>query len=620
MLNQTLLVFGTYGIISGITYYIVRLRMRVPELVTPAFSLVLITFLLYILDIFLKNPILKLFFVVIIITISSFYLHDLSDKDSEKISFRYYLLTAVLTFIINLPRIIYFKCLLEGSACVFIRFLDEDKHLSILTGLTTSSSYTPFIYKPDEHFIYYYLYYLFPGTLLRMFDLAHKGSIWTIHILYCYTAFILCSVYLFKKLARNFLIRIWGMFLLLFGTNLKLIPQILSRNIQRTLHIEAWYMTDSDYLQGLFYKRGWQFSHPIVLANWVPQHLFALLGVIIFIIVFLYFKKKIQNAIVLAAILTVIFGSSVFIGLMVSLTYLLILVWYARYHKNILLLVISGVLFGVFIFPFILFIRNNPSQIIFHPNIPVINSYNCYFSILVFYLIETGVFIPLLSILLYFRLMQKKKFELIFYIFLSLTIIPLVFARLFQTTQYNDFSMRVHLLFIVFAPFFIVYLIDSISFLKRNFVYILWITIIPIILSMSAGMLEIYYRLNTAHLIQPIYKRTFYDIQRHTNNNDIILSNNELVNIYMPVLYTRLSIAHQYNELEPYILKPELYGKVPFSVFECNIYNKIYNKISQYNYVYAQFNSLPSLKCHKNFTKLNLIYSSDGLKLFRIPK
>lgn len=624
MLLQT--VFAIFFLLSIISILLFSYHkyLKIDFLISLPLSLIILIFSLYIVTLFTKNGYIALligFFLTIILgkSFQSFF----PPQKTSHLGI-YIPLAFIISLIICIPRLPYLVELKNWDTVLLSGIGDETKHFTVLTSITAWNTFLPFPYDPNIYFSYYYFFYLLPGLILKIFPQANMGVLWLIYLFISQLSLYFAFFNLLLKFCGKSILNICTFILFSFGGSLKIFPKLFNWFGVSEKHIEHWYILPSFDLALTKNMVGWQITHPITLALWVPQHQFALLGALLLINVIINQSAYPWKRVFLEAMLfTVIFGSSSFIGIAILGIYLIYR--FSFLNKKILInTLVTVLLFCLLIFPLILSFNNIQAQIIFKPYLPVLPHINSIVGILLFYLLELGLIFPILIFMtlryIKLSLFGIKKDNLFSFLLIG-TFFPLILSRLFQSSFMNDFGMRSSSLFLVFSPLLFIYLIQKKVFLAFNNKKLLSILFFSIIISLSAGIMEIYFRTASFEIYSIHASRIYNLVTRYSKPTDIIISNDAYTADRIPVLSRRLTIKpFPPFSLDVYAPKRNYPQGETYGDEICSLFSKL-NQTKSYNFLYLELKTSPRISCNKITEKIqNLIpvYSSLSISIYKL--
>lgn len=625
MAIQTILAAVFYLVIIFLSLLLLRQFAKAHTLLLLPITYTFLTFTLYIMRIFINNPYLIIFFSIIaFMLLVKFFKSSFPRADNHLPPKYFFIIIFALTFLIMIPRISIPLFSLSSDVSILPSIGDETKHLSALTSITASQKFVPpFPYDPSMPFIYYYLYYLFPAVILKIFTHANMGFIWFEHLLITQLGFFSVFLYLTQKLTKKNSSSLLALLLVTFGTSLKFFPKVFKLYGVTEPHIEHWFQIPSNGLYNSPSLVGWQISHPITVAVWTPQHEFGAMTALLFLAIILEKRLNFRSFLLLSIILTVVFGSSAFIGIGLLGLFLLFALLRVKSKAFFFSSFISVFLFFIFVLPFIFLMRDNQASISFKPYLPTAPFLPKILGVPLFYLIETGFTIPILLYLVFRYLKSKKTVTNSPFLFLILGFsLPLIISRLFQSAFMNDFDMRIPILYTIFAPLLIVFLLEELHLTKRVRTFIVSTLIISVVISSLAGFLEVYYQTKKIEKYPLLASQIYKVVTRSTFPSDIIVVNDAYTADRIPVLSSRLTLKQNLPfSLDVYLPKRVSQGDKFYSTELCDLYKKIKGQNLPYHFTYLELQNYPLFQCDeltaaKN--KARIIYSSPSMILYRL--
>lgn len=625
MVLQTLLATLFYLATLGILIVFVHKRLHFPLLLSLPITLTLLTFSEYLTFFLPVPPLVQLILAGAGVVGLGFFLTPGSAANYPKIRIpKLMLLLAVgMSLVILIPRLPFLvNPFLKDIIFPYVG--DETKHIAVLASLTAAKTFPPrFSYDPTELFPYYYFFYLPPAMALRVFPHAINGIPWTVHVFIAQVSVYAAMLFVLTGLTKKKSLLWLGFLLAIFGPSLKAIPRLFRWYGYFEPHIEHWFSIPKYAVYGTPGINGWQITHPMTLSVWTPQHLFAAAIALLVVYFVLEQHKPWQTYAVIALLTTVMLGTSAFVAagfLMVLAGYCLIQLRSFRAAFALGLSVALGILFFA---PLFILFKNNPAGLIWRPYFPQAPLMPWLPGAMVYYGIETGILIPMLAVLSFLVRKKIKTFPKPF-LLLSLAVwVPLVAARLVQSKYMNDWGMRVPIIFTVSAPLLIVYLLDQLKGLKSLPKTILVIFLATIAVSAFSGLMEVYFQSRSFERYPEVLSRVYQVMNRMTNPNDVIITNDAYISDRIPLFANRMTIKPGIPfSMEVYVPKRQTLGEKYYNQELCPYYQKFVDSHLPYRLVYVEMQNVPQKPCadlQERKDKGTLLFSSPSINLYRLP-
>ncbi len=531
----------------------------------------------------------------------------------------YVIFFVLVSLLLTIPRLTFLTNFTQELRFPYIG--DETKHIAVLTSITASRSFPPrFPYDPTIPFSYYYFYYLIPAAVLQPFPHAISGYIWFAHVLATQIMTYAVCTALICTLSQKPWIRTLGIGMAFFGTSLKIIPKLFHWWGVTEPHIEHWWQIPSDAIFGTPALIGWQITHPMTLAIWTPQHQWA--GALAALIAMFLIQKKHTAGTYLAVglLLTVLIGTSAFVAATLFVVLAIYAVVSVKKIKAMVWWIGTLSVPFLFTFPLLRVMGANQAGISFSPYLPYLPRLPGFIGVPLFYSIETGIVLPLLVILLV-RNGQKLLSDRVLLFLALATIVPLVLPRLVVSQFMNDVGMRIPIIYTVFMPAVLVFLLDQTHFSHLSHNIVKRALVICIIAGAAAGALELYFQSSKIETypesLSSIYKVT----ARFTNPDDIMLVNDAYMADRMPLFAGRMTIKPTMPfSMDVYVPKRDDKGeKYPQAI--CPIYTALHQKLPSARVVYVELGNVTPLQCSDvsaQKIRAPILFSSPAVTLYRL--
>ncbi|MSQ23081.1 MAG: hypothetical protein EXR58_00795 [Chloroflexi bacterium] len=615
---------GLYLVFVGATLVLGSVVSRLPVLALIPASLVLLSLGLYLANLFSAGPLFALGF-ALIWTVGALRLlsRSFSGPGSGKRATVIGLLVAVsAAAVIAAPRFGPMVSVgLSAGQLQFIVATDEDKHLAILTSLVAGTGPIPFPFDPTVPFAYYYFFYLLPAEILKLVPHAHAQVVWFGHLLIAQVSFFCAALLVIDRITVKPWLRGLGFLLMLCGTSFKFVPKLMGwYGIRDDPHIEHWWFSPG---ASPLPEAGWQITHPVTLALWVPQHQFAATGVLLAALILLRGTPTWKESLAVGLILAAMLGASAFVAiafvgalLLLGLTQIRDLQFGVRIGASLVTALVVSL-------PLLIGWGSNEAQIALKPYLPLAPGMPAPLGILWFYLVETGPLIPLLGTLIVVYLRQDRDLSRLFLILTLGTFVPLVLGRLFQSTSYNDVGMRTQVLFGLFGPLLLVFLLTRVRLARPALAATMLVAATGILAGAISGGLEIVYwfgRLDTHSAADSI---VYQAVTAWTEPNDIVIINASNIADRLPLSSNRLTL----EPLTPFsmdvYLPRDYHWQGPYSEALCSLYRKLGTTAVPYGRVYLELRRGPVLSCgaldaDKQFA--TIVKATELFTLYRLPQ
>ncbi len=191
---------------------------------------------------------------------------------------------------------------------------------------------------------------------------------------------------------------------------------------------------------------------------------------------------------------------------------------------------------------------------------------------------------------------------------------------MFKTAHFNDFSMRMQTITVLFIPVFLAYAGEWVQDSYRKYIYSLLLVLAP--LSICAGVLESYYQSKNFELYTVEPSRMFRLIRWTTRDNDIVIINDQYYADRIPIQSFRSTITPVIPYYMSVYMPDRSYkGGNALDAELCSILHEI-QKFYSYQFVYVYLLNRKPIECDilKRTVDFEIPYfESAAMKLYKIP-
>lgn len=625
MILQSILAMLGYTFLMSILGRFLWKKTNIPFILSFALSQTMLTFFLYLSSLRPMSPITALVISVVSTIITIVILKRHLSLPLSSIPKKYVVFILFASILLLIPRFSFLTSPFSKEL-TFPYIGDETKHIAVLTSIAASDRFPPrFPFDPTIPFSYYYFYYLIPGTILKLFPHAMAGFIWFTHVYLTQIATYGGIATIIVTITKKPWIQMAGMGLAFFGPSFKIIPKLFRFWGIEEPHIEHWWQIPGDPVFGKPDVIGWQITHPMTLAIWTPQHQWA--GAIAALIFLFLIQKKqtLGSCIAISICFAVLTGTSAFVAATFLLVACTVLITTKRSWKNFFLIIFSFGISLVFTLPLLAVLSSNQAGITFAPYLPILPHLSWLKSSLLFYAIETGAAIPILIFLTFQGTFKGPSFQgaysnMIRFLFIA-TVGPLVLSRLITSQFMNDVGMRIPIIYTIFLPFLMVYLVDKAKLSGSGAVWIKRILTITIVAGASSGMLELFFQSKKIESYPESLSAIYRVTTRFTDPEDSILVNDAYVADRMPILSLRMTFKPEVPfSMDVYVPKRDK-TNLPYTQTICPVYARFKKQLPNAPVVYAELGNVAPLTCSDVINQKSralILFSSPAVTLYRL--